>query len=235
MSKKGIFLPTYSIFLLLMVMYAIYVMYSPDNNLNSSRDIGYLQNDIYNLYGLADTDKFYLTNKINLSSDKSISEFSSFEWFYDKGNDINDFNKDLEKEFIAILSKNLNVNADIEILNDKIMINKEETYKLKSKEHEIEYKTNITIINDLKFPISKFILLKESITSNVQCLKNAETGKLDSCINKQGLDVKAEKTGSIIAFTILGDKETYTLENNNLKKAKPVFKFELDMDKASSF
>ncbi len=236
MNKKGIFIAFYAVLFVLLVLYAIFTLASSDNNLNRSKSIGYLQNDVYYLYSNADSKEFYLNIKLDYALSKAIRDFTEFDWFYDGNIDANVFNRDLSNEFVSLILNNLNEQGlDVIITDNKIKLEATDSYNVKNEKYSLNYHQKILLERDLKFNLDRLIEFKKELVNKYSCLKESQDNEAMKCLDNKGLTIEVKKEGNLIEFKIIGDEEIYTLENNNLKKVRPVFTFTLDLNKASTF
>lgn len=243
MYKKGIFLPLFAVCVLIIVIYTLYTFAIEKNPITNVMNLGELQNNLIQSYYDSEKDQFYLKSLSDYMIDKSIKDFENIPWFPEVGGSTN-FNVDLKKQFIKIFKDNLNARSnlkfdedDFEIENNFIGYNKRPlVYNKKGDNYNYTYIIKPTLQQEINMDLNKFILLKQEIKNGVSCLNDAkDNSELVKCISNPDLNLELNKVGSLVSFKIINDKEIYILEDNKIKKVKPVFKFSLDLLKPSTF
>ena len=224
MNKKAvIFMPVFSIFVLVLLTYAYYeeVIKGSDD---LSNKIGENQAEIINSYNKGQE---YLLNAeyvIKYSSYTAIDNFIKNSGVAQNCNNIWKFNSncdpDLKINFINLfndaLSKYNYKTKDVKIEgNNLIVVLEDFSYSKDSSNFKVEYSLPIVIKQDLNIDIEKLVMIKDNLK---QCAQDRKS--LNTCTNE-----KTEVQGNLLTFTIENNKNIviYT-DKPEIKKQDFTFK-----------
>ena len=226
MNKKAvIFMPVFSIFVLVILTYAYYETVVKGSDDLSSK-IGENQAEIINAYNKGQEYMLNAEYAIKYSSYRAIDDFIKYSGVDKNCNSIwkfnSDCNPDLKINFINLFNQELSKynykTKEVKIEDNNLIVTFEDfNYNKDSENFKVEYSLPVTVKQELSLDIEKLAAIKDSLK---QC---AQDGKdLNTCMNE-----KNEVQGNLQTFTIKNDKEIviYT-DKPEIKKQDFIFKID---------
>ena len=226
MNKKAIFMPIFSIFVLLLLAYSYHLFFVKESD--QYTNLGENQINILKAYNKGEEYYFNLQNIIKYASDSAIIEFSKnagipenckLIWKY-----YSDCKPDLENNFIKTFSEELKKygynSKEIKIKDNFIIVNLDDfNYKKELKNFKMNYNLPIIIRSDLNLDLERLIKLSNQVKA---CIEKGES--LTKCTN-----AKTDISKNIISFTIENNKKL-TVYTDKLESKKIDFVFKIDIN-----
>lgn len=228
----------FSLCVLLIMLVTVYKFSFGEDTIIDVKNVGELQNNLVGYYSKGEEDLSYINKLIEYVLIDTTKDFHNIEWFVE-GKDIN-----LKEEFLILFKDKFNNRSsfvfdsnDFKIDKNILIFNSSKNliYHKQGDNYEINYEVKPKFEKEIPFDLDKFVLLREEIKNKRDCLEKSSSNDLKSCINNMGLDLSVNKIEDVVEFTLIGDKEIYILEDNKLKKDKPIFKFSLDLSIPGTF